>query len=273
MRFHKVNFLIALSITFSCIEAQWCVSPCSRIIAMSGADIAAGNEWTTLGNPAALAGYQHNTVGVGYADRFQVPELGTGLLFATIQIPEGVGLLALNYFGSESFNQSSFSLAYGHALSPWLDAGISMEYHHTSIAAVNQSASAISGDLSLIIRPVEQVDLTLILENPTRTKFNNDSGALLPGNLRFGISYFEIQKFYLSAQLGWIDFKRVSCSFGFEYRLFKFLNIRSGVQFPDVTTYSFGFGWTFERLNIDIGFEQHPWLGLSSAIGVSYEIR
>lgn len=273
MRFCLVIYLLGLLSIHGNSYAQIVENLSAFDIAMSGADITSDNEWSGLQNPAALANYRYTTLGVSYHNRFLIPELGSQLFCATVATKKGTFLPVLSYFGSKRYNQSSLSIAYGLELSSWLDMGINMGYHRIVIEAGSRTSSAISGDIGLIIRPVERIALGVLLINPTQTRFNDASGEYLPGSLQLGFSYSEEKQFCLTSQFCWVDFVRLSCAFGSEYQLFKLLSLRAGVRFPDITTYSFGMGWTFDRLSIDLGFEQHPWLGLSSVISLSYKIR
>ena len=65
----------------------------------------------------------------------------------------------------------------------------------------------------------------------------------------------------------------LNLAFGTEYFLAKTLALRLGAQFPSVTSYTFGIGYYGSRLSLDLGFEQHPLLGLSSALSVNINLK
>jgi hypothetical protein len=245
----------------------------ARSLAISGADIAGSSEWSGIDNPAGLGDYSHYYLGVSYQNRFMIPELGSQLLCGTIPTTGGTFSPVINYFGSKSLNRMNLSLAYGLSLNAWFSAGIKLGYHRVAVEATMHQASAITGDLAVIVKPLEGFALGAMLVNPTRTRYNNFSGERLPGSLQLGISYSGKNTFCIASKLNWDDFQRLICSFGAEYELYKFLSIRAGIWFPDRLSYSFGLGMSFGLFRFDLGGEQHPLLGLSSAISLSYKIR
>jgi hypothetical protein len=134
-------------------------------------------------------------------------------------------------------------------------------------------ASAVSGDIAITAMPAENLAITAILVNPTRTTFNNLSGDRLPGNVQLGVAYTEADNFCLAAKLLWNNFEQVNCSMGAEYVLIKQFSLLAGVEYPEIISYSFGVGMALEQLGINISGKLHPQLGLSSAFSLSYKIR
>jgi hypothetical protein len=244
-----------------------------RAIAISKADITGSSEWSGFDNPAGLGNVTYYSIGISYFNRYMIPELGTQSLSATIPAIRGTFSPALTYFGSKVFYQLKAELAYGLALTEWLSAGIRMGYQVIHAEAVMYEASVVTGDLAIIARPAENLAIGGFLVNPARTKYNDPSLDRSPGNICIGVTYFQQDQFCLASSFDWEDFKTLNAGLGSEYALSKLISLLAGVQFPNCLSYSFGIRISCKSIRIDLGFEQHPVLGLSSALAFSCNIK
>jgi hypothetical protein len=273
MHLRFILFVVWFVILSLCVHAQAVNSGSARAIAMSEADITGISGWAGLDNPAGLGEYDSYSLNISYQNRYMLPELGTQLICGTIPTAGGTFSPILSYFGSDAYNETRIGLAYGLALNTWLNAGIRLGYHRVDIEATMHQASAVTGDLALIAKPSDGVAIGAFLINPTRTRYNDLSGNLLPGALQLGISYSDESRFCIATSVNWDDFHKVDWKLGSEYEFCKLLRIRAGIRLPERLSYSFGVGMTFGTLCFDLGFEQHPFLGLSSAMALSYKIK
>jgi hypothetical protein len=270
MRF--ILIFIWFALLFDVIHAQTGNPGSVRAIAISEADITGSSGWAGFDNPAGLGGYSDYSMSICYQNRYLIPELGTQMLCGTIPTASGTFSPVFSYFGSKAYNRTGIALAYGLALNSWLNAGIRLQYNRINVEAVMHGASAVTGDLAIIAKAGESIAIGAMLVNPTRTRYNNLSGDYIPGGFRLGASYSVEKSFCIASSLNWDDFKKLECSFGTEYKLCRLLIIRAGIRLPERLSYSFGLGMVSGSFCFDIGFEQHPLLGLSSALALTYKI-
>jgi hypothetical protein len=273
MRFYVIPVIIFYCLLSVNLYAQTGMVCSVRAIAISEADITGSSGWSCVDNPAGLGSFSHFSIGISYFNRYMVPELGTQSICTTLPTLRGTFSPLFSHFGSRIFNRMEVRLAYGLALNKWLSAGVRMGYQTIHIEAVMYRASVVTGDLALIVKPAENLAIGAFLVNPMQTKYNDPSRNRSSGNMKIGITYFQQDQFCLASSLNWEEFKRITAGLGSEYTVCSFLSLLAGVQFPDHLNYSFGIRISSKSFRFDVGFENHPVLGLSPALAFSCKIK
>ncbi len=245
----------------------------ARKLALSGSDVTCSDTWSGLSNPAGLGMYSSFDIGINYNNRFFISELSSQVIVSTIPTEYGVISPWLSYYGSELYNESQFCLGYGKLLANWISMGVCIAYNMQTVETTSERASAITGQVGMITIPVKGLRIGVDVKNPTGSAYGRFKGEKLPSGLDLGISYSEEQNYLLALQTNWNDFKTFSCSMGAEYYIIPGLIVRAGLKFPAALSYSFGSGFIFRKLTIDLGFEQHSVLGMSSAFTIHYTIK
>ena len=262
-----ITFVLVVNLLYVHSQAGEVWHPVS--LALSNTVIAHREAYYPSGNPAVLGGCANSQVGIATYCRFHIPELSTQALYGNLKTNQGGFGFFASYFGSKLYNQALFNLAYGHVLGKSLYGGIALRYNRYRVEALDETGRHLTGDVALLARLTERVALALTCKNlnPWKEHSNN-----FPQNICLAVASGEKELYYASFQLELTDFSQVSASIGLEYRIVKVLAIRAGVTSGALQNYSFGFGWRWNKLSLDLGFRQHPWLGLSTAVAVSYAI-
>jgi hypothetical protein len=269
MRFWKAIGTSAIWLVGLFSQAQYAELSCARSLALSGADII---SFDPLGNPASLAGDDYNRLGIDYISSYMIPDLGSSILYSKINFSKGAFLSGLNYSGTQDCYGISYSLTYGSALTKWASGGINMKFQQLFNGSSGLKSTLLTGDIGLIFNPANHFKIAIIIKNPTHLG-SDEIIDQLPVCFQLGLTYFMDQKFRLSFQFHTSKLNKVTGSFGFEYIVYKGILIRAGIKMPDIASYSFGIGYCIHRIEIDMGFRQHPWLGVSSAVGLNYKFR
>jgi hypothetical protein len=244
-----------------------------REFGLSGADITYASDRSGIENPAGLGTFSEPVIGLEYHDRYFLPELGSQLIYGTIPTLRGTFSPFLYHAGSKACQNFSSHLSYGLSLTKWMCAGMSMAYHTVTIEALKRKDRMVTGDLALLIRPRKKFSIAAILLNPFRSGSDCLIHEQTQRGAKFGLSFFEQEKYRLAASLYWDNFKCMEYALGSEYLLAHSFMVRFGVRFPDRLSYSFGAGIEIDSFFIDIGVEQHTVLGLSSALAICYKIK
>ncbi len=245
----------------------------SRSLSLAGTINATGESYMGISNPAGLIGNTTIQVGMHYNNRFTLHELGVQGFAMAVPVWRGSFAGRISYFGSRDLNQSMFVISYGHDISSWLAAGIDLNYYLESIEALHQRRSAITGNLGVIVQPMNELTIGVYYKNLTRSAYNFQTGNETGTSLQMGISYIETEKFLFAGMLNWTEYRWVDIALGSEVFLNKRLAIRGGIKLPSSMTYSFGTGIFFTGVDFNLGFEQHPVLGLSSSVSVVIQIK
>ncbi len=245
----------------------------ARSIGLAGSDVTCTDLWSGIHNPAGLGLHASYDIGLNYSNRFLMPELGTSSVISAIPVGSGTFSPAYSYFGAKPYNENHIALAYGRLLAKWLSMGIQLAYHRQSVEALDQKSSAITGQVGLLAIPAKCLRIGLHVKNPAGSAYGRLKGEELDSGVQTGISLSEEHNYFLAAQVNWCGFEDFYYSMGAEYFLVKELSIRGGIKFPASTSFSFGLGTNLHNFSLDIGFEQHTILGLSSSFSLAYKIN
>ena len=189
----------------------------ARPLGLGGAFVAlADDSNASYYNAAGLAYVQDIHLGATYAQRF------SGLInYSTIAsvLPLGsvgtigadVGLLSEN---SRIYSEQTFRFSYARTVIKQFGIGVNIKYFSTSYDATNESvienpyfadtrsASAISFDIGLMAKPIQNLQLGLSAENlvPADISIATAETDTIPQNIRAGIAYRLASIAELSAQ-------------------------------------------------------------------------
>ncbi len=265
--------LICIPLIIGNTYAQPAETISARNIALSGADISSWYSGYWMINPAALARCNIHSVTISYYDRYMLPELGECRLSGTYYTQHGTFLPAVSYLGQKYLNYSSLAVSYGLEIAPWAGVGIKMQYCRVAIESIHRNTSSISGDAGIIVNPFQRLFVGIVAINPAGRLYQHSNPGLAPTSLQVGISYAENQQYCMAAKLCWDEFKELNYALGAEYRLCNSFTVRAGVRFPDRLCYSYGVGLNLTNIRIDLGFDQHQVLGISSSFTLTYNIH
>jgi hypothetical protein len=138
---------------------------------------------------------------------------------------------------------------------------------------LNEKRSAVTGNIGVIIKPLDDISFGVYYLNPANIIYNYDYGNETATSLQIGISYTKIGKFLVAGKLNWTDFQWFDIAFGTEVYLTNNFIVRGGIKAPSSMSYSFGAGFYFSWIRFDLGFEQHSILGLSSGVSVIFQFN
>jgi hypothetical protein len=271
MRFYIASIIIVVIPTVHAYPQDGSVNS-ARSLALSGVNVTLTECWSGLNNQAGLAFQSDKVLGINCNNRFMVSELSTQTVIANIPTAAGTLASSFSYFGGSVYHEDHLSLAFGKELLKWLSAGIGLNYHYFEVDATNRRAEALSGDIGVLLMPLDGFRIGLQVFNLTKSKYNNSDKKHLASGLKLGITYSEENNFLLGSQIDWDDHKQLNVLMGAECLLMKSLFVRFGIKLPYNTSYSFGIGTHLKHMNLDLGFEQHPCLGLSSALSWTLEL-
>lgn len=242
----------------------------ARSSGISGASVTYTDIWSLSYNQAGLAYLKHFSAGVNYENRFLVSELSIKSLVLALPSKSGVFGLSFYYYGFSDYNEDKIGFAYSKTLGKYFSLGIQFDYFYTHIAEQYGSTGVVSCEAGLRIQPVKNLFIGIHIFNPTYSKITNVNNEKIPTTFKTGIGYDFSGKVYLSIELE-KDLDNVpKFKSGVEYRVSKNLFLRTGLTArPEAS--SFGFGYYFNNINIDLSFSASTAPGMTSSASVYFE--
>lgn len=232
-----------------------------------------GNTVSVLpgfGNPASRGFSVLSNASVQYMNRYGMKELTTyagSVDYLNNYLNVG---LQLSRFGYREYNELLISSNLYKKLNQYISVGVRLNYlcWHYSEEAHNKSV--ITGDIGLLVRPIEHLNVSVLAVNPlqTETKIGEEKEKL-PVILSVGISY-EIEKYLLLTAEVEKDFSYeplYKC--GLEYTPVKYLSVRAGMWAKPFTP-TFGLGVHLLPFTVDLAVSKHSYLGYNSCCALQF---
>lgn len=244
-------------------------APGARATAMGGAASTNNDIWATNNNVGALGFLEQSGAGLYYENRFILPETGSyGLNFAYSAKKVGVFGLAVSRFGYKLFNRNAVGIRYARNFGPYISAGVGVNYHYIFIGNGYGNASAVSAELGILGRVNKELSVSFHLVNPVRMNITRYQNEKLPMIIRFGISYNWVSKVLTSLEVDADPEQKPNVKFGIEYKPVPLFLIRGGFSSRPLAG-SFGFGFDYKIMKLDLSAAYHQQLGFSPQIGMS----
>lgn len=244
-----------------------------RSAAMGRTSVCEQSLWSLLNNPAGMANLKGWQFGLYYENQWMLKETAfkSGGVAKAI---EGIGCfgLSVNQFGGSNYSESKFGLAYARGFGPYLQIGLQLDYLLLHWGGDYPNRGAPCFELGLQSQVTEKLRLGAYLFNPIQFKLKTFNEDRLPIVMRFGMAYQLADGFVTQCELEKnTERSGIHLRCGFEYTLFNAFNLRAGVQYnPNIL--SFGAGYEFKHIVVDVAAQLHQLLGSSIQISLAYQL-
>jgi len=233
----------------------------ARSAGMATASVTNTDVWASANNQAGLGYIEQPVASIYYENRLNVSALA--LHAAAIAIPFNSTVVGVNYryWGYEKYNESKFGLAVGKRLSEKLAMGVQMDYFRAHISGDYGDIGVLCGEIGLMYELVENLTVGAHLYNLWQSKQKVNYDERVPTIMRFGFGYKIKDIATVSVETEKDLNKDPIFKSGFEYNLSGDLFLRCGVLYGSMYQYSFGLGYGWKRVTLDISFSNHKFLG------------
>ena len=215
-----------------------------------------------LGNPAYLPFHTKKSLGIAVHNQFEIPELNRPSCWAIV--PNRLldcGLLFSSFQVSE-YRFWSIKTGFAKKLAPGFSIGVNFLYLHETIDDWDENKSSFSSDLGFYYRLTPAISIALLGSN----LLNNSD---LNPSLNAGIDMVVSESCHLLAESSWNRLTGWVFKTGLEYELMDQFMFRTGVK-SNPCVPCMGVAYAFNSLTIAAGFELNAYLGISSAIAITY---
>jgi len=225
--------------------------------------------WPSFRNQAILAYNTSFTAGFNYENRFNLWELGTRT--AGLAFPAGKTSLGIIYshFGYSDFRRSMFGLACGMPLGENLSAGVQIDYFFEKTSGDYDPNHSVTYEAGFFFKPSEKVSVGIHIFNPVPNSLRK---TLMPTSIRAGAGIELSKVLFAGAEAEMSSGEKLIIRTGFEYEAMKKLWLRGGFS-SENSSFTFGLGYLFKSLKIDLSFATHDKLGITSSASLIFIIR
>jgi len=222
--------------------------------------------WSSFQNQALLTGNKSFAAGINYENRFNISEIGTRT--GGVIIPAGEASLGVIYshFGYTHFTRQLAGLSCGLSLSDAVDAGVQIDYIAERTSGEYDNRHILTFEAGLLISPKENISIGIHLFNPVPGSIRK---SFLPTGLRAGAGIDLSKVLFAGAEAEMSTGEKLIIRTGFEYKVFEKIMLRGGLSTGN-TSFSFGLGYRYKALNLDLSFATHERLGITSNASVIF---
>ena len=229
--------------------------------------------WALQNNPAGLAYLKGWHFGIYYENQWMLKETAykTGGVTRAI---DGIGCLGLSasQFGGSDYSENKFGIAYARDFGPYLQLGIQFDYLLLHWGENYPNRGAPGFELGAQSQVTERLRLGAYLFNPIPFKLKTMNEDRLSIVMRFGLAYQLADNFISQCELEKNSEQtgmQLRC--GLEYIVFNAFSLRAGAQYnPNLL--SFGAGYEFKHVQVDVAAQLHQLLGASIQIGITGKV-
>jgi hypothetical protein len=231
--------------------------------------ISGNSFWSPFHNQALLAFNNSFSAGINYENRFGISELGTRV--AGVIIPAGNSSLGIIYshFGYSDFRREMGGISCGLTLSKNIAVGVQIVYLSEKTTGEYDNNRAFTCEAGLLVLPSEKVRIGIHIFNPVPNSLRK---SFLPSSIRTtaGIELSQVLFAGLEAEMN--SGEKLILRTGFEYEAFKKFWLRGGFS-TENTSFTFGMGYFFKSIKLDLGFVTHEKLGVTSSVSIVFKIK
>ncbi|MGE0087916.1 MAG: hypothetical protein AB7S50_00390 [Bacteroidales bacterium] len=269
MNIHK--FIILCLLLFAVFygynaNAQFnCTTAGARSSAMANTSVVLTDLWSVYNNQAGLGYLQQISIGAFHRSGFISEQNTQGIAVA---VPTKTGTLAatFDYYGFSAYNEMQAGLAFGRIFTEYFSAGIKLNYLYTQIAGEYGSEDAVTFEVGILSKPLDNLFIGVSVYNPSRSKLGNKP---IPTIYKAGIGYLFSDKALLAIETEKDLNEKAIFKAGLDYQLISLVSIQAGIS-TNPSNYSFGVGILYTSINLHIGFLKHQTLGFTPSFSLSY---
>ncbi len=225
--------------------------------------------WSSFRNQALLPSFPGISAGISYESRFNIGELSTRT--AAIIIPAGRSSLGVLYshFGFPHFRRETCAVACGLKLSDIISAGIQIDYFLEKTSGEYSNTHALTFEGGLVIIPAENITVGIQIFNPLPNSLRK---TFLPSAIRTGAGIKLNKNLFAGVEAELSSETRLLLRAGFEYEVATKFLLRGGFC-SENSSFTFGSGYHFRSVDIDMGFVTHERLGITTNVSMVFRLK
>jgi len=251
-------------------NAQGWLPSGGRSMSMSNASVALHDVWSYHNNPGALAKVDRLSAGLAYENRFLLRELQSQGL--TVAVPLKVGVLSVGglTYGYTQFRSTKAGLGYSMPLSERFYAGVQLNYQGIQLSQNYGNANTVTAEAGLYAEVTDKWSMGFSVFNLSRTRLSEFKDDRLTTVMRLGTSYEFSKKLLIAAEFEKSIEYDLRFKSGLEYQIIDDFYFRGGIATAPVE-FSFGTGYNFGIIQLDLGTAYDMILGWSPHFSITYQ--
>ena len=244
-----------------------------RSVALSSCSVNLQDEWSLFQNPAGTAFLKNFSAGVSYKNNYLTKELSHQSFVANLPTKNrGVSSVGYSQFGYELYRQQDLLAGWSRLFSDKVSAGLAIHYARIHLGEELGNSTLLKCRIGVQIKLTSSMQLGVVIDNPLRPKNNRIGEGRSAAGFYAGMKYQFSQKLASYLQAEQISEQAPSFRLALEYCPIEHFFLRGGLASKPLSE-SFGFGFVWRQIKVDISSAYHQHLGFSPALSMTYDFN
>jgi hypothetical protein len=255
------------------VTAQGWLPMGGRSNSMANATVAIADPWSYHHNPGALAEVEQTSIGVCYENRFLLKELQSqGLVYVQPLKKRGVISVGAQTYGFQAYRTNRAGAGYSMKLSENFSAGVQINYQGIRLNENYGSKNTLTAELGILAKLTENWKIGMSVFNLGRAKLSFYQDDRFTTLMRLGTSYSFSKKVIVAAEAEKNIDHNIRFKTGLDYQAIENFFFRAGFATQPIE-FSFGFGYRFSGIQLDLGSAYHQQLGWSPHFSLTFQAK
>ena len=261
--------LTALAFYLLClspVSGQQAVVLPASLQAMGSGGVSLRWPEVVLLNPASgtSAGF---SAGINYANHFLLNDLSAASAYSIFPVAGSRGLLNFSRFGNIAYRENQFSLGLAKQLDRCFSGGVQFHYLNLVMAENENHPALLTFSLGAQYYTA-RFGMGVSCFNPLGQSLRSgDFRKPCPAHVCLGVHRIFQETLTATGQLSYNESEKLNTHWGLSYQVGQRFFLRAGLQ-TDQPEWSFGMGWSMDRLQADLAFSYHEFLGFSPSFSL-----
>lgn len=266
-----IKYIIVLLVLLPfALSSQGWLPMGGRSNSMANATVSISDPWSFHHNPGALADVDKMSIGISYENRFLLKALQSQGFVYVQPLKKGVFSVGAQLYGFDLYRTYRAGAGYSLKLSEKFSAGVQMNYQGIRLTESYGSKNTVTAELGLLAKITDSWNMGVSVFNLGRAKLADFEDDRFTTLMRLGTSYTFSKKVIVAAEVEKnIDFP-MRFKAGLDYQVIDNFFFRAGFATQPVEV-TFGFGYKFKVVQLDIGSAYHQQLGWSPHFSLTYQ--
>jgi hypothetical protein len=265
-----LKFLFALLFMLPILAFAQAWNPIGgKSASMANASVTNVDAWSFHHNPGAAGALTKRSIGLFYENRFLLQELQTQGIVVNQPLKKGVISVGAQVYGFELYRTYRAGIGYALPLSDRFYAGVQLNYLGVQLREPYGTKHGASAEMGLYAKLTDNWTLGVAVFNIGRMKLADFQDDRFTTLMRLGTGYsFSEQVTVVAEAEKNLDYP-IRAKIGIDYQPITPFSIRAGVA-TEPLELTFGFGYNWKWLQIDLGSAFQYQLGWSPHFSITF---
>jgi hypothetical protein len=266
-------YLLTLLIALNCSAVERVSSIGAREAALAMAVVSLSGPFSVFHNQALLTENKCFAVSLSYRQPYFIKGYSESAISLVYPTTTAVFAIGISQAAIATYKESNFGFSIAKVLTRKLSAGLLFNYFNRNLPEAGRQIGSFQVDGGIRFRSSNRLSLGLHIRNIISSKAETFQYSLsFPPVIRGGASLLLTDKILLTTETVFAQSYGLGLRCGIEYLLNDNFRVRGGIASKPFQ-HSFGFGYSWQRCQLDFAMVHHEALGYTPSFSISFCLK